>query len=632
MVQFGEYYAVCLLKIILMAFQAGVTSKWINDSQRFLLEHFDTIHSSPSQIYYSALPLSPPSWLHKCYSAELPPIVKVVKGLPAEWGACSRKTVLGSWMYTLSYHDGKVAVGSGHSAIIILDTITGSQTAVLSGHTDQVRCVIFSLDGISLVSGSFDKTVKLWDVQTGGIVKTFSGHTQWVFSVSISVDHTTVASGSSDNTCRLWDIKSGGCRHIIKQQDVVGHVMFSPTDPQHLISISNEKIWQWDANGHWIKPPFHGRHASFSPDGAQFVSCHGNTITVHNSSFGTTVSQFQITGSDDARWCSFSPEGGLVAVAAGETAYCWDITGSKPQLVETFIGHTDKITGLVFSSPTTLISVSGDKSVWFWQIGAQSTDSTVIDPKCTPLPPAPIESITLQAKDDIVITYDSDGVVKTWDTSTGTHKTSFQTPANDNRGDVRLINERLILVYHDYTEKKDYVWDVENEKPLLEVSIEVSEFAYQPKDLRISGDGSKIFHLYNSSIQAWSIQTGGFVAKAIIGFSDRLRSFMVEGSESLTVEGSKVWAHRPLLECEGWDFGISGSNPAKLSGLPTLSNGSILWDPREGKIKNAGTGGTIFQLSGRFANPVDVQCDGSYLVAGYESGEILILELRLVLL
>ena len=34
------------------------------------------------------------------------------------------------------------------------------------------------------------------------------------------------------------------------------------------------------------------------------------------------------------------------------------------------------------------------------------------------------------------------------------------------------------------------------------------------------------------------------------------------------------------------------------------------------------------QISGRFANPVDVQCDGSYLVAGYRSGEILILNLK----
>jgi hypothetical protein len=98
------------------------------------------------------------------------------------------------------------------------------------------------------------------------------------------------------------------------------------------------------------------------------------------------------------------------------------------------------------------------------------------------------------------------------------------------------------------------------------------------------------------------------------------------------VDGSKVWAHWPQSEYEGWDIGISGSTPVQFSGMPALSNGSLLWDPRQGIIKNAVTGQVIFQLSGRFRNPVDVQCNGSYLVARCGSGEILILELKHLLL
>jgi WD40 repeat protein len=102
--------------------------------------------------------------------------------------------------------------------IIILDAITGSQMAVLSGHT-WVNCLTFSSDGKSLVSGSDDKTVKLWDMQTGGVVKTFHGHTQWVWSVSISADHTRIASGSGDHTICLWDIQTGECLCTIQQPD-----------------------------------------------------------------------------------------------------------------------------------------------------------------------------------------------------------------------------------------------------------------------------------------------------------------------------------------------------------------------------------------------------------------------------
>ena len=229
--------------------------------------------------------------------------------------------------------------------------------AVLSGHTREVNCVTFSSDGTSLVSGSDDFTVKLWDIQTGGVVKTFSGHTKGVWSVSTSADCTTIASGSLDNTIHLWDIQTGECQCIIRQQGTVRHVSFSPTDPKFLISIYDSKLWQWDTNGHQIKPPFDGSHIAFSPDGTQFVSCYGAAVTVQSSDSGVTVAEFQVTNSNTT-CCCFSPDGRLVAVGTGGPIFIWDITSSDPHLIETFIGHTDDITSLVFTSSSTLISSS----------------------------------------------------------------------------------------------------------------------------------------------------------------------------------------------------------------------------------------------------------------------------------
>ena len=596
-----------------MVFQAGVASEWANDGQRFLLEHYDTIHNSPSHIYHSALPLSPSSsWLYKQYNTEVSPMVKVIKGVTAGWGVCSRTTVSSSFTLTISCHNNSIVVGSLSGDITILNAITGSHSAVLSGHTGQVVCVVFSSDGTSLVSGGVDRTVKLWDVQTGGVVKTFYGHTNLIWSVSISADCTAIASGSANYTARLWNIQTGECFHTIQQEREVRYIMFSPKDPQHLISISNGKIWQWDGSGCQIRPPFDGEHVAFSSDGAQFVSCSTNTITIYNSSSGEIVTQFCVA--DKVHQCSFSPDNRLVAIAADETAYCWDITTSEPQLVETLVGHTEKITSLIFSSSTTLVSASRDSLVKFWQIGVQSTDLPRFDLQPTYLPSAPITSVTVKSTEGIAVTSDSDGVVKSWDISTGVCTTSSQTPAkNPHRADIQLVNGRVVFVW--YIDEKVHVWDTGNGELLWEADGPW----FRVDDLRISGDGLRVFGLCAPDLRAWSLQTGGVVGKMKIEYCGPFGF--------LAVDGSKVWAHWPESNYKGWEFNTLGSAPMKLPNTSAPPNSTRLWDPRQARIKNPATGEVVFQLSGRFSSPVRVQCDGSYLVAGYQTGEVLILDL-----
>jgi WD40 repeat protein len=205
MVYFSECCLDYLLRYIFIIVQVGVSCKWTNDTQHLLLEHFDTIHNSPSQIYHSALQLCPSSsWLYGCYSAKHP---KVVKGLLAKWETCSRLIPLKSYPNRLSYWNNIIAVGMQYGDITILDAVTGGWAATLSGHTGWVSSVTFSSDGTLIVSGGEDKTVRLWDVQTGGAINTYNGHTKRVGSVSISMDCTRIASGSDDGIVYLWDIQ-----------------------------------------------------------------------------------------------------------------------------------------------------------------------------------------------------------------------------------------------------------------------------------------------------------------------------------------------------------------------------------------------------------------------------------------
>jgi WD40 repeat protein len=603
------------------------------------LENFDTIKNSPPHIYHSALPFSPSSsWLCKCYNTDPSLTVKVVKGLPVEWGTCSRTVLLDSFTQTLSYWYETVAVGSEPGDIIILDAITGSQTAVLSGHTDKVNCITFSPDGTSLVSGSDDCTVKLWDVQTGGVAKTFSGHTERVWSISISADYTTIASGSADRTTCLWSIQTGECYYTIQQQDIVRHVSFSPINPQHLVSICDNKLWQWDTNGHQIKPPFDRSCVAFSPDGTQFVSCHGAATVVQVSHSGALVAEFQVA-SNNIQHCCFSPDSRLVAVATNSTVCVWDITNSEPHLVETLTGHSKNITSLAFSSPSTLISASQDKSVKFWQIGAPSVDRIATDQQSIPNTSSPIMSITLQTRDGIAISSDLGGVVKTWDISTGLCKASFQTPVKGKR-DVRLVNGKLVVVWHEA--EKGYTGDDEGRKGTKitgrihifdaergELLQAVDTLEPRVRDLWIAEDGSRVFCLGEESVQAWFIQTGG--AAGEVRFQNQLRP------DSLTVGGLKVWAHFAHLPTQGWDFGIPGS-PTPISNMapnkPSLDitdSDTKKWSVGLPSIRCTATGVEVLQLPGRYARPSITQCSDKYFIAGYNSGEVVILDLGYLL-
>ena len=580
------------------------------------------IHDFPIHIYRYALPFCPPSsWLCEYYSAEHLHDVKVVKGAQTEWGACSRTISLDSVPMSLAYQNGTLAVSLKSGKIAILDAITGSQVAVLHGHTEWVRSLAFSLDGIFLVSGGNDD-VKLWDVQTGGVVKTFCGHTASVLSVSISPDCTTIASGSRDKTVRLWHVQAGDCFCVIDGfDDPVNSVSFSPTNSQLLMSASGNTIQQWGIDGCQIGPTHKGRGVAFSPDGTHFISWGGQAATVQNSDFRVVIAELQVP-SGSFLCCCFSSNGQFVAGGADEATYIWDITGSDPHLIDTLIGHISHISSLIF--PSSLISASYDRTIKFWQIGAPSIDLPATDTVSTPPPPLPIQYVSLQVRDGVAISCDLAGVVKTWDILTGLCKATFQTPAEGSSWrDVQLIEGRLIVVLQE--DQKIYIWDGEKGGflQLVDTSIPYAS------GVRISGDGSKVFCLGEKSIHAWSIWTGEPMGK--VELEDEAYF------DPLYVDGSKIWVCFEDSQTKGWDFGTSGTSPIQLSNTsldePHLDLiGGTGWNPSPCIIKDAITGKEVFQLVGRYAKPVEVKWDGQYLVAGYMFGEVLILDFKYVLL
>jgi WD repeat and SOF domain-containing protein 1 len=86
---------------------------------------------------------------------------------------------------------------------------------VYKGHVAAVMSVEFSPTGEKLVSGSYDRSVRLWDRQKGHSEDIY--HTkrmQRVFSVAWSSDNNYILSGSDDGNVRLWRAKASNRQGI----------------------------------------------------------------------------------------------------------------------------------------------------------------------------------------------------------------------------------------------------------------------------------------------------------------------------------------------------------------------------------------------------------------------------------
>ena len=593
-----------------------------DDSERLILEHFDVIRDSPSHIYHSALPLSPSSsWLRKCYEAAVAGEVRVPLGLPDRWDACSRTIFLEDTPRSFAYCGDTIAVGVG-SNIVLLDSMTGVRVSVLSDHTDKVEIesLASSLDGRLLLSrnigdiGNYDHTVKLWDVQTGRVINTFD-HT-FAHSASISSDGTTIALGASKGVILLWDIRTWKCHPIeTGRNSAITVIKFSPIDSQRLLSSSLDgTVCQWNVDGHQIGTSHHEKEGvmslAYSLDGTRFVSCGRTTAVVRDSESGEVVVKLDAPDLERLTDCCLSPDGRFVAWRADTVVYVWNITTLEPRLVG-HVKHSDYIAFIAF--PSSLISGSYDRSLKFWRTDGFVMNSITTDHTATLHSLASIESVNPFAKEGIIVTSTSSGVVKTWDLTTGTLKSSFSTPAKGKRA-THLTSDSLIIVW--WAEQAFHIWDVYKGQ-LLRMILST---LYSVKDLKISGDGTKIFGLGYDRIQAVSMQTGEETGCVELGNGKGFSFF---------VRGSKVGIDNRYDR--GWDFGgPTVSDMRELPDRPCLEpvNWPMGREARPCWIEDTVRKRRIFHLPERYTKyGTKVEWDGRFLLVLLRSaGEVVVMD------
>ncbi|MFM2062445.1 MAG: hypothetical protein RLZZ507_2115 [Cyanobacteriota bacterium] len=297
----------------------------------------------------------------------------------------------------------------------------GAMLRTLIGHTEEVMAVALAYTdaGIQIVSGSWDKNIKIWDFQTGQEIRTLHGHSDRVWSVAVTPNNKQIVSGSQDNNIKVWDLKKGTeLLTLTGHSDCVSSVIVTP-DGSKIISASWDKtikIWNLETGEELLTLTGHTEQINaiaITPDGCKIVSgsddrtvrvwdllngielihikpykdkinditisadskeiilVSGDDIKIFNLQTGQSVDSFGTLAlaSFDELAIAVTPDGEKIISGSDEnTINIWGNWGSHPSL-ETLIGHSGDINDLVVTADSKyLISASRDNTIKIWNL------------------------------------------------------------------------------------------------------------------------------------------------------------------------------------------------------------------------------------------------------------------------
>ena len=119
-----------------------------------------------------------------------------------------------------------------HCVVRIWDAATGTEVAVLSGHSRCVFDVSFSPDSKLLLSASDDGSTKIWDADSWveiASLESEDGGDSGILKACFSPDGKHIATASSKGTVRVWRTGDASCSAVFTEHTTdIWHVAFSP--------------------------------------------------------------------------------------------------------------------------------------------------------------------------------------------------------------------------------------------------------------------------------------------------------------------------------------------------------------------------------------------------------------------
>ena len=416
---------------------------------------------------------------------------------------------------------------------------SGELIQELSGHDDWIWDIAYSPDGSQAVTASSDSTLKLWDLSTGEVTRTFEGHTDEVHGVDFQSDGSHILSGSADSTMILWDVDTGeAVTTFTDGLSPIFDVALSNSGVTALSGFADGRIVLWNVNT-------------------------GEALLTYDASVGGHTDEvWSLEYTDD--------ETGFVSSSQDSLVMFWRFEAGAP--VQVFEGHSSRVTEAQFSGDgKRIVSGAEDNSVIIWdvQTGAQlqrflGHTFLIYDIAYNPV----LEQVASAAWDSTVRIWDLNhgALLRELDnTADLAHSGKINHIAISNDGTLAVTagdDTRLVL------------WDITTGQPIREFvghQAAVNAVDFSPDDSLIASAGD------DDVMALWEVETGEF-------------TILFEGHSDAV-----------------WD--VAYSPDGSMLASASRDNTIYLWDTATGESVNRLFGHT-FRVSG-----VDFSPDGSQLVS-----------------
>jgi len=483
------------------------------------------------------------------------------------------------WSCAFSPDRRSFAVGLSSGSIHVYSTLNWEVIRTLKGHTDTVRRVVYSLDGNLIVSGGWDKIVRIWSMESGVCQHVLADHTDMIHCVAYSPQGGQVASTSHDKTIRLWDLATGiCCRILLGHENAVNCVAYSPEGNQIASGSDDCAIRLWDIVAGECSHIFVGHSAgimdtAFSPQGDHVISA-SNDKTIRQWDVESGYCRHILKGhSDIVANVVYSLKGDQIFSASRDgTARVWDAQSGTCR--HTMTGHTSAVSCVAFSPKGDMVaSGSFDKSVRLWNVSvggshhiSRGHSQGVTKVKCSP-------------NGELIASCSSDTTIRLWDMETGTcirtlsgHSETVLDIAFSPQG------TRIVSGSHDKTIR---VWDVETgtcQHILTGHTDRICSIAYSPQRDRIASAGE------DKTVRQWNTTTGEHCG-TLSDHTDAVMSVTYSLDGSLIATGSKDKTVRlwdvEAMACINTFIGHRGW--ARV----------VVFSPRGGQLASASSDGTV---------------------------------------